>query len=1328
MSSSSDGANNSFFTTFGKVVEQFFASGSQAGEPVMISWLPREGEDGSGLGLIQYMDAGEIKQTQETVDILRRSLGTTSRGSGLDALRIHYRDFRTAVKSGNEAMMSDNPFYELTLRVFQLNLLALVGLFCQQLSGLAGKVPAPVWPAMPLREIWFHPTGKLGVLGRIQATLATFFLSGRLLLDGVLFLLSAVTTALAVNQWLSGSGVLNLVFAGLLDGEQLLLLRYLLCGLSGLLLSMVILDFKARLLRGIGESGFFFQGILDAFARKPRWMVLAAFLTLISFKTNYDAIVSLISIKADLGQQSKAVQDHVNLALGVWNQGNATKTASLHDYHAALNAAIGSIQKNFVTLAEDEIQSKTPGRGEPPKKGPRYFAKLFILEGGYDSGVRDVVKTFKDNAFARTIDKILRDSKLDLSLPLSKQLNTIKEEYEIHLAQTDNEVKAKLGQLTGMMRLDGGLVEEVQQIFTLDATQVNLLLQQIVALMELNAKQFHASANKLQELTNRYLTLVGQLDNAMSNASGAARQVQSKLADIPVLTPLENLKKVNISFVKGKSFTELKFFLIETQGAAAAFALLVALFVFCVLMDLAGLFLYGGRIAGRSALERRGFAKRMKLLKEWEDDFVDATLGFFARADVRWVLSGLSFPEQKLVRNAFYRYVEKLDPALKDVEDCLAGDRFARWFQTLFALPLSTEIAGYNARVHVMRGFMAQLRRYVAGFAEILYPGMHLGQGMGGLEFQEYCVAIREGYQQEQEAFARELQQIAAGVKQSAIADTILQTPQEPSGGERSSLQKFWEKCFGSGLPKKGGKSKISGRKKRGANSGLLQRIWGLLVEKSFKEPVPPFAHTRRNWLKELSVAVEPPPSLSHESVENEVAFSDDYRQASEPDFQVKDGQDAGSSGESGYQEVDSLESMDSSLPVLLVSSPASLVSSPASSALFASTASPVPLLASLPPLVPTFATNALFQLLDGGQELQVLVTDVDEESAHLRLEQLPLGVEIGSEGNLTLITEHGGRYSFLCRVVRMSLGELMIRLVSPDPLFVTLYQTLPPVVPVRGGDDLVMDADGEDGEPYGEDERELPPTFATLLTEDMVIDAASELIRTGCQEVRGLLWKIQIRGMELRKIRPSPVQLLRILGSHGLFLEQTPHVVEEILARLEVAFAPETPILAADKMSYLSSLAGESGDLLDRVRALVDALDDPIEREKRQVAAKQVEEKKMHGKESGANRSTTPSQQSSQHRISLQQVSGGFFVGIAGDLTRNGLRMVADEVFTSVKPGSRGLLKIIGKQKIAGFSVEVVRLAENEAILRILEDQERFESLAHAGEFGNLVCEQWDV
>ncbi|MBF0126570.1 MAG: hypothetical protein HQM02_05095, partial [Magnetococcales bacterium] len=112
MSYLSDSSQNPFFATFGRLVERFFSTESQAGEPVALSWQPSADEAGEEPALGDFIPGEEVKQTREAVELLRRSLHASA-GRGMDELRSHFRDFRTAVKSGNEGLMKENPFYEL---------------------------------------------------------------------------------------------------------------------------------------------------------------------------------------------------------------------------------------------------------------------------------------------------------------------------------------------------------------------------------------------------------------------------------------------------------------------------------------------------------------------------------------------------------------------------------------------------------------------------------------------------------------------------------------------------------------------------------------------------------------------------------------------------------------------------------------------------------------------------------------------------------------------------------------------------------------------------------------------------------------------------------------------------------------------------------------------------------------------------------------------------------------------------------------------------------------------------------------------------------------
>ncbi len=1346
MFSSSNNLQNPFFSTFGKVVEHLFVSNTQTdGVPIHLSWRPdteTDTEISEEPILAHHIDQEEVKKIQKEVDIIQRSLeSTTSSSVGMNELRIHFRDFRTALKSGNEALMEENPFYELTQRIFQLNLLGMVSLYCSKLVHLTKKAPRPAWSIISLPEIWSsHSTVKGGVLSRIGATFTSLFLSGKSVLDGLLFLLSATTTAWAVNNLLTSLEIMALLLpTNLLDGNDVQLVQYSLSGVAGCALSMIVLDFKARLLQGVAERGFFFQGILDAFARQPRWMLMATLFTLLSFFTNYQAIVSLISIKADLSQQSKIIQDQVHQALGGWHEGDGVRPASLHDFHAALNLTIQEIGKKFASIAEDEIRVNPNKKSRVvPQKGSRYFAKLFILEGGYEPGVRDVVRRSQANAYARNIDKIIFDSKVNLSLSLNDKLTAIRGEYEINLAQTDNIIQTQLAQLIEMISLTGGPVEIIQRLFSLDGSQVHAVLQKMIAELEANLIKFQEAANQLQTLTSRYMTLVGQLDNALS--SGVANTspiIQEKKVVIPEIKAIKDLKNIKIALIKPKNFIELKFFLIENYGVGSSFVLLALILLTTILMDMGTLFIYGGRVAAFNAVDRRSFAKRMTQLKEFEEEFVTETKKYFDRADIQWVLTGLNLPDHNELHNALFRYCEDVNPLLKDKQEQLGAEGFNRWLSGLFSLPKNSDMTGYNLRSQVLHGLISGLDQQFSKFIKLFYPGLYLRRGMGGLEFQEFFNEIKEGYQQEKNAFLQDLQRITEEITSKLpMTETLLDVRQVASKGELSAWQKNWEAKIAPLFKKKRKKpqSLIQTKKPTTTKKGVgLAQIVTSLLYGSFKEQVAPFAHTRRNWLMKLAIEkTQPLQPVAQITTESSSPYLDETGATPQENETVLQNVIVKSSMDG----VHTTEEVVTNAMTQLVNPVEDLSKMRAQPALI-TPAENIPMIRA--PLTKSFDSNALF-LTSQNEELSVLVTEVMEDTARLQLSQIPLSVTLASEGQLILITEHGGRYPFSCRIEQMNDQTLSIRLLSSDPLFATLYATLPPL-PQKSflypKQTLFENSTSvEDDEPetldidHGNESFEAPTDQEPPLTEAVVIEAATDSVENACQKIRQELWKIQIRGIELRKMRPSPQTLLRILNKNDLLLQQMPKSVDNILARLSAMLSPEMVVPKEGKISYLSKLAGEAMDLLDQIQAVADVLEDPNSRERRLTSALldkmdgaggQTDRSREIGTENGG-----PSKQS--FRISLQPVGGGFFTGIAGDLTRNGLRMVADDPFDGVMPKIQGLLKFIGNSKTTGFKVEVVRVAENEAIIRVIEDTKRFETLAHQGAFGNLVCEQWDL
>ncbi|MBF0584694.1 MAG: hypothetical protein HQL80_10755, partial [Magnetococcales bacterium] len=641
--------SNLLFKSYAEVVERFFAPETGVGTPISL-FPPTEEPPRtvralpSGRGAERRSSSPTLKNTplesmipthgvsmvQGLVDHLRGALlqarnsargrdeavrrrggeansSTPSPVSAAEAERVqaHFVAFQAAIQTGDETSLVGNPFYELTKLVFQQNLAGAKRLFEASHADLMASPPEPVPLLRSFREIWFDrqapaiqaaqarggagltaPPQKVRMMGlakKLSDQIDTWMGLGKVIVAIILFFGSSFTTGQGINDLLQSQEASEL-FGGLFDGREAELLRYGLAVLVGLLLSSAILDYKDRIFSSIAEEGGVLRGIRTAILRYPRWMILATILTGFSIRTNYDGIVSLISKKADLAQQSEQIRTRVKRALGSQFFVNAVEPDDLHDVQGLLrNATNDSIEK-FNQVPEDEV-SGVASSGDP-RKGPRYWGKYFIVNGGYEPGVRDVAHSTQSltAGFSGRIDDMLRESGLDLRTSAADKIKALRKRYDDHLQKTKAQVEEGLDRLHGLMEMRGYSLEEIKRVFALEHYQINDLVLSMANALEENKNEYERVALELNRLTDAYVAVLQQVDKSGA-ASRREYHIEGKLA-IPDLDAIKELKNTQIPKAKHKSFAELKEFLAGEYGVALANSLLLAILFVSVCMDL----------------------------------------------------------------------------------------------------------------------------------------------------------------------------------------------------------------------------------------------------------------------------------------------------------------------------------------------------------------------------------------------------------------------------------------------------------------------------------------------------------------------------------------------------------------------------------------------------------------------------------------------------------------------------------------------------------------------------------------------------------------------
>ncbi|MBF0422673.1 MAG: hypothetical protein HQL73_06750 [Magnetococcales bacterium] len=726
---------NPIFVRYGQVIDLFFRDGPFADtlDPFAVTLslhevvLPELAPVGKRLG--EYADPQELEFIQANIQKLRQSLlreqeemTQEATDDGLDSLppvSNKLKEFREALARGNEAMMEENPFYELTGLLWRLNTRALQQAFADQLRLNLKGLPRSIKVARSFAQIWKSRREISSFRDKLLEIFGKIASIGKFSLGLILFIGSTLTTAKGVMDLVQMPFFVNL-FGDALSGNHHEGVRTGLAITVGLVLSSSILDFKSRLFQGVAESGRVVAGYLLAFRRNPRWVVLAVMLTAASIWTNYDGIVLFISKTEDLTWQWRRVQHQVQESLGDPSHASAERIHSLWDLYAALQHTVTRVTEEMQRLPLDEMSGAASSG--VAQKGPRYWGKHFIVHGGYQPGSEDVSHALAPSAMSLKIDTMLRGSGLDLSRPLEQQLLTLLEDYHADLVRTDTAIQARMVALERMMSLQSFSIPALYALFNLESYHVESRVREMVALMEANTGRYVEVAGRMEQLAGAAIALLIQVDQA----GGVVRNDYNIHVgvQVPKLEAIEQLKKGSIPGVKRRSLQELKNILLERYGWAAGSALLFIILFVAISMDLSDPIFYSAMVARWGERDRHFLQENINQFKRWEREIMQNIRVFLMRPDIRPSLPNMPCPPMPMVHWTWHLFLESLDAQLKDNATRETWEQFRFWFSELFQASRIRFVRDYNNRLDVSTRVLSHPELFAFRFLNRLYGGL----------------------------------------------------------------------------------------------------------------------------------------------------------------------------------------------------------------------------------------------------------------------------------------------------------------------------------------------------------------------------------------------------------------------------------------------------------------------------------------------------------------------------------------------------------------------------------------------------------------------------
>ena len=717
--------DNPLFIRYGNMVDQCFQPDLAADAQIAIFPLVVKGVRSGRVTfgddekpIDTYADPAQLASARKRVTQLRETLNKEASDGAPGPTARKLQEFRNGLQRGSERMLEENPFYELTILFYRINLTAMQRAFAALDSEAMQNPPRSIKVSRSLRHIWGRQS--MTTFGqRLAETLGKLFSVGKIGFGMLLFAGSTMTTAKGVTDLVQLQGFIDLFGDGLAgsEGENA---RFALSIFIGLALSSVILDFKSRLFQGIAETGKVFKGLWTAAGYYPRWVFLSCFLTMISIWTNYDGIVLMMSKTQDLSYQWEKIQEQVDSALGDPNELDPDHPDSLLDLQAAMRKKSAAAIEKFKKVPDDEMSGAASSG--VARKGPRYYAKYFIVYGGYAPHRNDVGTTYRKTGFVDRVDALLRGSGIDLTLPLEEKINRILNGYDAHIDETRRAVDAGMAGLADTMTLKSYSLDELNALFKLEAYHVNESVQKVVGHLAKNKEAFAEAAGAINRLAEEYIALLQKVDKLGTPANND--YTIDVRFDIPPVEAIDRLAKGKIPMAERRTLAELKNILMERHGAVIGGSVLSLILFIAVFMDMSDPILYGAMVARWGRRDRQFLDENVKHFLVWEEQFVRELKAFFLRPDIRPVLPHLDCPRNRVFRNVYNLFLEEMEPTAKDPTTQGLFERLRFWFLGLFLDSRISHVDGYNARQTVIQRYIRERETYAPRLINRVFPGI----------------------------------------------------------------------------------------------------------------------------------------------------------------------------------------------------------------------------------------------------------------------------------------------------------------------------------------------------------------------------------------------------------------------------------------------------------------------------------------------------------------------------------------------------------------------------------------------------------------------------
>ncbi|MBF0187760.1 MAG: hypothetical protein HQL50_07530 [Magnetococcales bacterium] len=672
------------YRAYGGMVLELMESGTPKPQSA-IDLMPTCKEKGKPEELAEFLDPEEYERTIQAISNLKKAL-TQAEGSGRSSqsqtdVRIQFQAFRKSVnQSGDDTRLEQNQFHALTKEIYQLNITALRRMFEYVQDDQIGNPP----PMVPLLDPhYLTPSSSIVQKGRYYSSL--FLLKWKPLLELLLFLLSSLATFLFFDEL---PGVHPAPVEGVITNHAWVTPMHALLLTVSVLLTLIVFDFKRRWFQGMADKGKVWQGLTKAFRCNPPWMVISVMVVLFSIMTTVTALSILHDSFRSSQERVESLLEHVQGVLGDPEHHDAASPAvptTLIQYAHSLNStaeiAISQIQDRLLTASRKQVESR-----ETSEMSAHYWARWFVLYGGYQPRNNSVATLVGEGGDALRYDRVLRES----SVVRASSLSMVLHEVTHHCLNSIANSRVQINEyLTALKReasnKEGGLWNRLATT-VMGNSRIETVEQQVTARLAESRADCRESRERFIKTLSERQSL---LKNLSSQVSGPDHwQWNARAISLPEL-PREKRGEKGEGSEKGivASIQALYSAFISFAGVLWGAALFALLIIAVSVMELAGPVFYGLWTAKQGVLDRKSCRNYLDEMTNWEKQFALEASRFFNSNEFRCLFPQLRAPNLLWKMEALLALIESLEPAVVHPQERSKGRRFLLWLRSL-ALPI----------------------------------------------------------------------------------------------------------------------------------------------------------------------------------------------------------------------------------------------------------------------------------------------------------------------------------------------------------------------------------------------------------------------------------------------------------------------------------------------------------------------------------------------------------------------------------------------------------------------------------------------------------------